>query len=205
MLSELHRGGVDVAGLLTTTNAENDRVAMHGVRRSLVAAQAAAAGLPLEVVGLPHPCPNGAYEEAFLAAVERSKEAGVTHIAFGDLHLEDIRDYRVDLLKGTGVEPLFPLWCGAEGTPALSRAMVGGGLRAVVTCVDPKQLDAAFLGRTYDESFLDDLPAGVDPCAENGEFHTLCTHGPCFAEPLSVRVGERVDRGGFLFADVLPA
>ena len=203
MLSELmRRSDVQVAGLLTTVNGDNDRVAMHGVRRSLVEEQAAAAGLPLTVVPLPWPCPNDAYEGAFLTAVGQARDRGVTHVAFGDLHLQDIRDYREQLLRGTGVEPLFPLWCGVDGTAALAAEMVAGGLRAVVTCVDPGQLDAAYLGRTYDGAFLRDLPAGVDPCAENGEFHTLCTYAPCFEQPLTVRVGRLLIRGGFHFAGV---
>ena len=204
MLSRLRDDpSVEVTGLLTTVNGSNGRVAMHGVRRELVEAQAAAAGLPVEIVDLPWPCPNGAYEDAFAAAVGRAKAPGVEAIAFGDLFLEDIRDYRVGLLDGTGVRPLFPIWCGRENTAALAAEMVAAGVRGVVTCVDPRQLDRRFAGRRFDAAFLADLPSGVDRCAENGEFHTLCTHAPCFARPLEVTVGETVERGGFVFADVM--
>lgn len=193
----------EVIGLLTTFNQLADRVAMHAVRRSLVEAQAEAARLPLWSVGLPWPCSNAEYEQRMSAVIDRARVEGVTHIAFGDLFLEEIRDYRVRQMSGTGVEPLFPLWCSADDTPALARRMLAAGLRAVLTCVDPKQLPETFLGRRYDLDLLAELPVGVDPCGERGEFHTFCFAGPMFACEIPVRVGESVSRDGFHFADVL--
>ncbi len=196
---------VEVVGLLTSFNEAADRVAMHSVRRSLVEAQAAAAGLALWPVMLPYPCPNAEYERRMRAAVERARTAAVTHVAFGDLYLEDVRAYRARMMEGTGIEPLFPVWCSPEATPALARRLLGAGLRAVLTCVDPAQLSASFAGRTWDETFLAELPAGVDPCGERGEFHTFCSAGPMFAGPLEVHVGETLTRDGFCFTDVLAA
>jgi len=194
----------EVIGLLTTFNQVADRVSMHAVRRSLVEAQAAAAGLPLWSVGLPWPCSNAEYEQRMQAVIDRAREEGVTHVAFGDLYLEDIRDYRIRQLSGTGLEPLFPLWCSADDTPALARRMLAAGLGAVLTCVDPKQLPESFVGRRYDLGLLAELPVGVDPCGERGEFHTFCFAGPMFASEKGVRVGETVSRDGFHFADVVP-
>lgn len=199
------RADVEVVGLVTTFNEAADRVAMHAVRRCLVEAQAAAAGLPLWDVPLPYPCSNAQYESRMRALIARAHEAGITHFAFGDLFLEDVRDYRIRMLSGTGMEPLFPLWCPAAGTPALAREMLDSGLRAVLTCVDPRQLDASCVGREYDMALLSDLPASVDPCGERGEFHTFCYAGPMFASPIAVQVGETVTRDGFCFADVTPA
>jgi uncharacterized protein (TIGR00290 family) len=196
---------VEVLGLLTTFNEAVDRVAMHAVRRPLVAAQADAAGLPLLAVPLPWPCTNEAYLERMTAAVREIRAAGATHLAFGDLFLEDVRRFRVDSLAGSGVEPLFPLWGTPDDTPGVAAAMIRAGLRAVVTCVDPRQLPASFVGREFDESFLSDLPAGVDPCGERGEFHTFCHAGPMFARPTACRTGDRVSRDGFEFVDLLPA
>jgi diphthamide synthase (EF-2-diphthine--ammonia ligase) len=195
---------LEVVALLTTFNEPAARVAMHAVRRALVAEQADAARLPLWEVPLPFPCSNEEYEARMRAVVERARAEGVSHVAFGDLFLEDVRDYRIRMLAGTGIDPLFPLWCSAAATPALARRMLDEGLRAVVTCVDPSQLDAAFAGRTFDPAFLAALPAGVDPCGERGEFHTFCCAGPMFARPISVRVGETVVRDGFAFTDLLP-
>jgi uncharacterized protein (TIGR00290 family) len=193
---------IEVVGLLTTFNEAFDRVAMHAVRRELVEAQAAAAGLPLVPVMLPFPCTNEVYEQRMRAALSEAKAAGVTHVAFGDLFLEDIRQYRVRLLDGTGVEPLFPIWTTAEETPALARRMLRAGLGAVLTCVDPKQLSERFVGRRYDETLLADLPAGVDPCGERGEFHTYCYRSPDFRSVINVSVGSMVERDGFWFADI---
>lgn len=192
-----------VAGLLTTTNEAFDRVAMHAVRRELLQAQADATGLPLHVVPLPWPCSNEQYESIMKTAVEGFVSAGFTHVAFGDLFLEDVRRYREERLAGSGLEPLFPLWK-TKSTAALAQEMLDGGLRATLTCVNPKQLDRSFAGRTFDQSLIDDLPAGVDPCGENGEFHSFAHTGPMFNHPIAVRVGEIVEREGFVFADLLP-
>ena len=201
-LHQLRLQGIEVGGLLTTFNEAADRVAMHAVRRSLVEAQAAAAGLPLLSVSLPWPCPNAEYEQRMGAAIARAWEDGITHVAFGDLFLEEIRDYRIRQLAGTGIEPLFPLWGGPDDTPALARRMLDAGLRAVLTCVDPKQLAASFVGRGYDSALVAELPPGVDPCGERGEFHTFCYAGPMFAAEIPVRAGETLLRDGFWFADV---
>jgi uncharacterized protein (TIGR00290 family) len=197
-----HQADVEVVGLLTTFNEEFDRVAMHAVRRELVEAQAAATGLPLIPVMLPYPCSNEVYEERMKAAISEARAAGVTHMAFGDLFLEDIREYRVRLLKGTGVKPLFPIWTTAEDTPDLARRMLMAGLGAVLTCVDPKQLDERFVGLKYDAEFLADLPAGVDPCGERGEFHTFCHWCPEFSAEIPVMIGDVVERDGFWFCEL---
>ena len=193
-----------VAGLLTTTNEAFNRVAMHAVRRELLQAQADAAGLPLHVVPLPWPCSNEQYETIMKGAVERFVNDGFTHVAFGDLFLEDVRRYREEHLAGSGLEPLFPIWK-TKSTAALADEMIASGLRATLTCVNPKQLDRAFAGRAFDQSLIADLPAGVDPCGENGEFHSFAHAGPMFNHSIAIRVGEIVDRDGFVFADlVLP-
>jgi uncharacterized protein (TIGR00290 family) len=165
--------------------------------------QAEALGLPLTKVLIPDPCPNDVYEQAMEKALATAKGQGITAVAFGDLFLEDIRRYREEKLRPTGLQPLFPIW-GLE-TGQLARRMVGAGLRAHVTCVDPKQLDRDFAGRTYDETFLDDLPEGVDPCGERGEFHTFAYAGPMFEKAIAIEPGEVIERGGFVFADVRPA
>jgi uncharacterized protein (TIGR00290 family) len=194
---------VEVAGLFTTVNAAFDRVAMHAVRRKLLEAQAAAAGLPLHVIEIPWPCPNEAYEARLGAFVAEQRAQGITAVAFGDLFLEDIRAYREAKLEGSGIAPLFPLW-GRE-TGALAREMIAGGLKAHLTCVDPRKLPASFAGRAFDEALLADLPQGIDPCGENGEFHTCVFAGPMFAHAIDVRLGAIEDRDGFIFADLLPA
>ena len=193
----------EIVGLVTTVNENFARVAMHGVREELLAAQAAAAGLPLWRVPLPHPCPNAEYEKRMRALIERATAVGVTHMAFGDLFLEDIRAYRIKQLAGTGIVPVFPIW--GLDTKRLARQMVRAGLRAKLSCVDPKRLAREFAGRAFDETLLEQLPPEVDPCGENGEFHSFCHAGPMFAEPITVRVGEVVERDGFVFADLLPA
>jgi uncharacterized protein (TIGR00290 family) len=203
----LHRlraaGSVEIVGLLTTLNEAHGRVAMHAVRETLLEAQAAAAGLPLHKVWIPSPCPNEIYEARMAEAVERLVAGGVSTMAFGDLFLDDVRRYREEKLAGSGIAPIFPLW--QEPTPALAQAMVAGGLEAIVTCVDPRRLDARFCGRRFDARFLADLPAGVDPCGENGEFHSFVHAGPMFARPIAIETGAIVERDGFVFADVLPA
>jgi uncharacterized protein (TIGR00290 family) len=193
---------VEVVGLLTTVNEIHDRVAMHGVRRSLLQAQADALGLPLVLAPIPHPCSNEEYEVVMAGAVARAREQGVEAFAFGDLFLEDIRRYRESRLAGTGLEPLFPLW--KRPTAALAEEMIAGGLRARVVTVDPRQLSPAFAGREFDRGFLADLPAGVDACGENGEFHTFAWDGPMFRRPLDLRPGAVVEREGFVFADLVP-
>ena len=190
----------EIVGLLTTFNEAFDRVAMHAVRRQLVEAQANAVGVPLWPVNIPWPCSNEEYERKMAAACERAVAVGVEAIAFGDLFLEDVRAYRERNLAPTGLCPLFPLW--KLPTNKLVREMIAGGQRAVITCVDPTKLGREFAGREIDLALLDDLPAGVDPCAENGEFHSFAFAGPEFAQPLDIRVGEVVDRDAFVFADV---
>ena len=194
------RGDVHVAGLLTTLNQEAGRVAMHAVREELLDAQAAAAGLPLIKIFLPHPCSNAAYEDAMRGAIARAKADQITHMAFGDLFLEDVRRYRETMLEGTGIQPMFPLW--GQPTGQLADRMIAAGLRAYLTCVDPKQLSPAFAGRTFDEWLLKDLPGSVDPCGEHGEFHTFAHAGPMFEEPISILPGDVITRDGFVFADL---
>jgi uncharacterized protein (TIGR00290 family) len=194
---------VEVVALVTTFNEAFDRVAMHAVRRTLVEAQARSAGLPLWAVPLPWPCANDDYEQRMAAMITRARDEGITHMAYGDLFLEDVRDYRIRMLSGAGVEPLFPIWGSSKDTPALARQMLAAGLRAVLTCVDPKQLAESFVGREYDAALLAEFPPTVDPCGERGEFHTFCFAGPMFANEIAVRVGETVNRDGFCFADVV--
>ena len=198
VLNGTHPGAV--AALLTTVNETFDRVAMHAVRRDVLAAQAAAAGLPLRVVPIPHPCSNEIYEERMRAAVTSAVEDGFTHVAFGDLFLEDIRRYREERLSGSGLSPLFPLW--GLPTATLAAEMMAGGLRARLACVDTRVVDAAFAGRDFDDALLAELPEGVDPCGENGEFHTCVYAGPMFTAPLTLAVGETVCREPFVWADL---
>ena len=190
-----------VAGLLTTINESADRVAMHAVRSSLVRAQAEAAGLPLMTVALPYPCSNEEYETRMGVAVAAAIKQGYTHVAFGDLFLEDVRRYREERLEGTGLTPLFPLW--GRPTPALAQEMIEAGLEAWLTCVDPRVLPREFAGRRFDRELLAALPAGVDPCGERGEFHTCVVAGPMFDRRIEVVPGEIVERGDFVFADLL--
>jgi iron complex transport system substrate-binding protein len=197
------RRDIEVIGLVTTINSAFGRVAMHGVRRALAEAQAQAVGLPLHWLEIPHPCPNDAYERIMGAFVQQQVAAGVAAMAFGDLFLEDIRRYRESRLAGTGIKPLFPLW-GIE-TERLAREMIAGGLEAYVTCVDPQKLPARLAGRRFDAALLAELPPGVDPCAENGEFHTFACAGPMFRSPIAVDIGNVVRRDGFVFCDLLPA
>lgn len=191
---------IEVAGLFTTLNADADRVAMHGTRAQIMRAQADAAGLDLTVIEIPYPCPNEVYEERIGAFVEEARDQGVEAFAFGDLFLEDIRDYRIKNLEGSGIQPLFPIW--GEATGKLARTMVRSGLRARIVSVDPKQLSANFAGREFDEALLDALPASVDPCGENGEFHTCVYAGPMFNQALALEAGEVAERDGFVFADM---
>jgi len=190
---------VELVGLLTTLNAEFQRVAMHGTRRSVLEAQAAAAGLPLWIVPLPWPCSNEVYEQRMAEVCNRAIDEHIEAVAFGDLFLTDVRSYREKQLKPTGLEPLFPLWDIPTGE--LARTMIAGGLRAKLACVDTKQLHSSFAGREFDEALLHDLPAETDPCGERGEFHTCVYAGPMFTAPLQIEPGEVVNRDGFVFAD----
>ncbi len=196
------RGDVDVVGLVTTFNEAADRVAMHGVRRALVEAQARAAGVPLWPVPLPSPCSNEAYEERMRAVVARARAERIEAFAFGDLYLADIRAYRERQLAGTGLAPVFPLWGSPADTPALARTMLAAGVRAILTCVDPRQLASEFAGRELDADLLAALPPTVDPCGERGEFHTFCRDAPAFAAPIPVALGAVSEHDGFWFADL---
>lgn len=191
---------IEVAGLVTTVNRPARRVAVHAVRETLLSAQAQACGLPVKRLVIPDPCPNERYEEIIGDALLEARRRGIDAVAFGDLFLADIRAYREHLVAATGIEPLFPLW--GRDTRALAQEMVSAGLRALISCVDLKALPASFAGRVYDERFLAELPTGVDPCAENGEFHTFAYEGPMFARPLAVRVGKVSQRAGFAYADL---
>jgi diphthamide synthase (EF-2-diphthine--ammonia ligase) len=191
---------VEIGALLTTMNEEFDRVAMHAVRRRLLEEQSHASGVPLWTVPLPWPCSNEEYESRMRTAVARAVAEGFTDAAFGDLFLEDVRRYREDRLAGSGLTPIFPIW--GIPTDRLAHDMIDGGLRAVLTCVNPKHLDRSFAGRQFDRSLLADLPAGVDPCGERGEFHSFAYGGPMFNRPVAVTPGEIVDRDGFVFADM---
>ncbi|RZU47668.1 uncharacterized protein (TIGR00290 family) [Fluviicoccus keumensis] len=193
---------VDVTGLFCTVNAAFDRVAMHGVRRELLLQQAEAVGLPVQVLEIPWPCSNDDYAAVMSAFVDQARRDGVECFAFGDLFLEDIRRYREERLAGTGIEAVFPLW--GIPTAELAQTMVTGGLQARVTCLDPRQLPTVFAGRAFDAEFLRDLPSGVDPCGENGEFHTFAHNGPMFHQPVPLTVGETVERDGFVFTDLRP-
>ena len=193
----------EIAGLVTTVNSAFDRVAMHSTRRVLVEQQAAAAGLPLRVVDLPWPCPNAEYERIMKTVCDEAVAQGITGFAFGDLFLADIRAYRERQLKETGLEPIFPLWL--MPTRDLPQEMIAGGLRAKLVCVDPAKLAAEFAGRDFDQKLLRDLPPGVDPCGENGEFHSFVYGGPMFDREIPIVTGERVQRDGFWFCDVMPA
>jgi uncharacterized protein (TIGR00290 family) len=190
----------EIVGLLTTINSSFDRVAMHGVRRELVEAQAAAAGLPLWNVPLPWPCSNSQYEVVMAETCANAMKAGVQVIAFGDLFLEDVRQYREERMRGIGIDPVFPLW--KLDTLQLIRDMWAAGIRCRIACVDPRKLPASLAGRDLDEHVLGEFPAGTDPCGENGEFHTFVYDGPMFANPIPIESGETVERDGFVFIDL---
>jgi len=193
----------EVVALITTINESFDRVAMHAVRRELAESQAAAAGLPLWTVPLPWPCSNEQYEARMRELLRRALRDGVEAVAFGDLFLADIRAYRERQLAGTGLEPLFPVW--RRPTRALAEEMIASGVRAKITCIDPKVLPRELAGRDFDTDFLRDLPLGVDPCGENGEFHSFVHAGPMFSAAIPVELGEVVERDGFVFADLIPS
>jgi len=195
-------GKVDVVGLLTTVTEDYGRVSMHGVREEILELQARAAGLPLRRVRIPAGCVNGEYERRMGEAVAVARGDGITGVVFGDIFLEDVRAYRERMLAGTGIAPVFPLW--GRDTSRLAREMLNGGLEATVVCVDPGRLPDSFAGRAFDGALLEALPPLVDPCCENGEFHTCVTAGPMFASPIRVVAGEVVRREGFVFADLVP-
>ncbi|HEY5055274.1 MAG TPA: ATP-binding protein [Acidobacteriaceae bacterium] len=197
----------EVVALLTTINEKFRRVAIHGFREELLDLQAEAIGLPLWKVDLPFPCSNADYESRMAAVCVRAAVEGLYGIAFGDLFLEDIRAYRIARLAGTGLEPIFPVWCPTLGisTADLAQQMIAAGLRARLTCIDPRSLDASFAGRTFDAQLLSDLPSNVDPCGERGEFHSFAFAGPIFSRTIPVIPGERVERDNFIYADLLPA
>jgi uncharacterized protein (TIGR00290 family) len=196
------RDEYEIAGLITTINSAFDRVAMHSTRRVLAEQQAAAADLPLRAVSLPWPCSNQDYECIMSGVCSQAVAQGVTAIAFGDLFLADIRGYRERQLKDTGIQPLFPLW--RIPTYHLAREMIGAGLRAKLVCVDPAKLPSEFAGRDFNEQLLADLPPGTDPCGENGEFHSFVYAGPMFKREIPIVTGERMQRDGFWFCEVLP-
>jgi uncharacterized protein (TIGR00290 family) len=202
LLEARRLGTAEIVGVLTTVSEVYDRVSMHGVRNALLDRQVAALGLPCVKVPLPSPCSNEIYEARMAVAIERIKADGVRHVVFGDLFLEDIRAYREEKLATAGMEGIFPLW--RRDTHALAREMIARGLVAHLVTVDPGKLDRGFAGRRFDHDLLAALPEGVDPCGENGEFHTFVSAGPMFAAPIAVAVGEVVEREGFVFADVVP-
>jgi uncharacterized protein (TIGR00290 family) len=198
----LREAGIEPAALITTFTEDFDRVSMHAVRRELVQAQAEAAGVTLVEVDIPAACSNSVYEERMAAALDSAPLSEVEAFAFADLYLEDIRRYREERLLGSGREALFPLW--GRNTAALARKFVEAGFEAVLVCVDPARLEPSFAGRSFDQSLLADLPAGVDPCGEDGEFHTFVHAGPVFSRPIAIELGEAVARDGFFFQDVVP-
>ncbi|MFZ2159732.1 MAG: ATP-binding protein [Bradyrhizobium sp.] len=193
----------DVVGALTTVTETFARVSIHGVRQEILRAQCEAAGLPQTIVPIPYPCPNEVYEARMGEAVAKAVADGVTHMIFGDLFLEDIKAYREQKLAGTGITPVFPLW--QRPTPALAQAMIASGLEAYLATVDLKKLPAGFAGRRFDAELLADLPDGIDPCGENGEFHTCVVAGPMFSQRLAVTTGERVERDGYAYCDLVMA
>jgi uncharacterized protein (TIGR00290 family) len=193
-------GAVEVVGLLTTVTETYRRVSMHGVREEILDAQAEAVGLPVFKVPIPSPCPNEVYERAMGTALGRLEAEGVRRVVFGDLFLEDIRAYREERLRGTGVEPVFPLW--GRPTDQLAEQMIDAGFESRVVALDPRKLSRIFAGRLFDRSLLAELPGDVDPCGERGEFHTCVTAGPIFHWPIPVVPGDVVERDGFVFADL---
>lgn len=201
-LHEVRRAGTfDVVGALTTVNETFGRVSIHGVREEILDAQLAAAGLPPLVVPLPYPCPNEVYEARMGAAIGIAIRDGITHVIFGDLFLTDVRAYREQKLAGTGIKPVFPLW--GRPSAALAREMIACGLEARLVSVDRTKLDSSFAGRSFDQTLLTDLPAGIDPCGENGEFHTCVVAAPVFSQRIEVTPGDVVERDGFAYCDLL--
>jgi uncharacterized protein (TIGR00290 family) len=201
-LHEVRQAGeLDVVGAVTTVTETFGRVSIHGVRQEILLAQLAAAGLPPRIVPIPYPCPNEIYEARMAEIISDAAREGITHMVFGDLYLADIRAYREEKLAGSGITPVFPLW--ERPTLPLAQAMIASGLQAYLATVDLKKLPAEFAGRKFDSQLLDDLPEGVDPCGENGEFHTCVMGGPMFSRPLAVNRGERVERDGYAYCDLV--
>jgi uncharacterized protein (TIGR00290 family) len=194
---------IDIVGLFCTVNKVFDRVTMHGVRSELMKQQAESVGLPLEIIEIPYPCGNDGYVEIMKAFIMKIKKKGIECFAFGDLFLENVRGYRETLLQGTEIAPLFPIW--GISTKILSQQMVSSGLKAMITCINAKQLSQEHAGREYNETFLADIPVGIDPCGENGEFHTFAFDGPMFRYPIKVIAGETIQRDGSYFTDLLPS
>jgi len=202
-LYEIRRAGaIEVVGALTTITSEFGRVSIHGLREELLRAQLDACGLPVNIVRIPYPCPNEVYEQAMAAAMHDAKVAGISHVVFGDLFLEDVRAYREQRLAPIGITPLFPLW--HRPTDALAREMIAAGVEARLVCVDLKKLPRNFAGRQFDGALLAELPSGVDPCGENGEFHSFVAAGPMLSRSIAVAAGEIVERDGYAYADLLP-
>lgn len=197
-----HDPDIQVVGLFSTVNQQHQRVAMHAVRVELLQRQADAVGLPLQILPIPHPCSNEQYGSIMNVFLAEAQKRHIECIAFGDLFLQEVRDYRENALKETGITPIFPLW--QRPTNQLIRQMLSEGLRAVITCIDPRQLPATFIGRELSSSLLAELPHTADPCGENGEYHTFVTNGPMFHYPIEVQTGEVVERDGFVFLDLLP-
>ncbi len=198
----LERGDHEIAGIFCTINEKFQRTAMHGVRVELLRRQAQRLGQPLDIIEIPWPCSNEDYERIMGEYINSVKSREIECFAFGDLFLQDIRDYRVDKLEGTGIEPVFPLW--QRPTKELASQMIEGGQRTMITCIDPKKLDASFAGREFTREFLKDLPDHIDPCGENGEFHSFVFDAPAFDCAIDIKVGEVVERDGFVFADLVP-
>lgn len=203
-LAELYKNpNYKITGLFTSVNEDYGRVAMHSTRISLLQSQAEMLGLTLELVVLPGDCTNEIYELKMKALIEKAVNAGVSAMGFGDLYLEDIREYRERQLEGSGIEAVFPLW--NRPTGILAQEMLDAGIEAVLTCIDPSKIAESFAGRYFDALTISELPQSVDTCGENGEFHTFVFAGPNFKDRIPIRVGETVNRGGFVYADVLPA
>lgn len=198
------RPDIEIIALHTSFNQTVERVTMHAVTRELVSQQARRMKLPVWPLELPFPCTNEIFEDRFTAICEQAMREKITHFCFGDLYLSDVREYRVNLLMETGLEPLFPIWCGGMGkqTGKIAREMIAAGFRSIVTCVDPQQVSPKLLGREFDAEFLRDLPEHVDPCGERGEFHTFCFEGPIYPEPIPIQRGRKVHRDGFDFLDL---
>ena len=203
-LGEIRRAAqCDLVGLVTTVTEDFNRVSMHGVREELLDAQVASLGIPCHKVRIPALCSNEIYEREMGRVLTDAKRSGVTQVVFGDLFLQDIRSYREARLAELGLQGVFPLWM--RDTARLAQEMLDAGMEAILTCVDPRKLDASFAGRRFDAALLRDLPVGIDPCGENGEFHTFASAGPMFKQRIPVAVGEIVERNGFVFADLLRA